>query len=107
MAVIDGMTFDQLMDFEDSHSISLGNAVPEDTVSTTETKSVTDAVEGSESTEEQLDVEVARFANVQGGTRVGRRAVVCEPGVASAKNILKTTRVGKVVRSVAMSKENR
>src|SRR5580693_4056218 len=43
VAVIDGMTFDQLMDFEDSHSISLGNSVPENIASTTETKSVTGA----------------------------------------------------------------
>ena len=106
MAVIDGMTFDQLMDFEDSHSISLGNSVPENVASTTETTSVRDAVKGSESTEVLLDFGVARFANVQRSERVGRRSVVCEPAVVEAKKILKA-RVAKTARNVAMSHKSR
>jgi hypothetical protein len=106
VAVIDRMTFDQLMDFEDAHSISLGNSVPENIVSTSETKSSSEVVEGAEGSGVLLDVEMAGFAPVQRNVRLSRSAVVCEPVAVPAKKIVKV-RVGKAVRRAAMSHSNR
>jgi len=105
VAVIDRMTFDQLMDFEDAHSISLGNSVPENVVSASEAKSTTDVVE-SEGSGVLVDVAMAGFAPVQRSVRVGRSAVVCEPVAAPAKKIVKV-RVSKAVRRAAVSHSNR
>jgi len=105
VAVIDGMTFDQLMDFEDTHSISLGNSVPENIASTTETESVRGAAGRSKGTEVLLDYGV-QFANVQRRARAARSSVVCEPAVVAAKKILKA-RVAKTARSAAMSHKSR
>jgi hypothetical protein len=106
VAVIDRMTFDQLMDFEDAHSISLGNSVPENIVSTNEVKSSSDVIEGAEGSGVLVDVAMAGFAPVQRNVRLSRSEVVCEPLAAPAKKIVKV-RVSKAVRHAAVSHSNR
>jgi nucleoid DNA-binding protein len=106
VAVIDRMTFDQLMEFEDSHSISLGNSVPENIISTSETKSATNAVEGSEGADVLVDIGVDQFAPVQRNVRAGRIEVARERVAAPTKKVLKV-RVGKAIRRAAASHSNR
>src|SRR5205807_10029222 len=92
MALIDSMNFNDLMDFEDSHSISLGNPAA-DTSSASGIKDAAEAVvQQLDSTGAFVVPGLGKFVRVQGKSRKGRNPATGDVITIPAKKIVKFSR---------------